>query len=92
MKTEVIPVIKGVNGAISKSVKIPEQQNRTAHEGGANSRTGHCTYTAEGTSVKVLNVYHGKTKLDVPRAINHNHRIAASPCIRYEHGLFQVTK
>ena len=53
VKTEMIPVIMGATGTMSKSFikyfsNIPGSQGTTE-----NSHIGHCTHTAESTDVKV---------------------------------------
>jgi hypothetical protein len=63
IKTEMIPVITGSTGTISKLVqKISEQLTGKARNQGTteNNHIGRCTHTAEGTNVKVQNIQHGK--------------------------------
>jgi hypothetical protein len=55
VKTNVIPVIIGAMGTISKSFRKYMSNIPGNHEGAAeNSHIGHCTHTAESTNVKVL--------------------------------------
>jgi hypothetical protein len=56
VKTNVIPVIIGATGTISRVIqKIPEQRTGKPRNQGAteNSRIGHCTHTADSANVKV---------------------------------------
>ena len=59
VQTNVIPLIIGATGIISKSfIKyLRKAQNQGSME---NNNIGHCTHTLESTNVKVQNVYHGK--------------------------------
>ena len=66
VKAKVIPVIIGVTGTISQSLRhylsnilakhiIKELQN--------NSHTGHCTHTAGSANVKVQNILHWQNNI-----------------------------
>ena len=61
VKTEVIQLITGASGAISKSfvkkhpINIPGKKiNRTTE----NSHNGHCTHNSESINVKAQNIQH----------------------------------
>ena len=62
VKEEVIPVITGVNGTISKSLRqylnnilakheIKELQKKKSH-------SGHCTHSIGSTNIQVQNIFH----------------------------------
>jgi len=66
VKAKMIPVIIGVTGTISQSLRhnlsnIPGKHN--IRELQNNSHTGHCTHTAESANVKVQNILHGRNNI-----------------------------
>jgi hypothetical protein len=61
VKTNVIPVITGTIGTISKLIhKIPKKHTRKAQNQGTteNSHTGHGTHTSKSTNVKLQQTEH----------------------------------
>jgi hypothetical protein len=59
VNTDMIPVITGATGTITKIIqKIPEQHSRKAWNQASteNSHTGHGTHSSESTNVKVQNI------------------------------------
>jgi len=57
VKTNMIPVIMGATGTISKSFRKYLTKNQGTKE---NSHTGLYTHTSEITNVKVQNIQHAK--------------------------------
>jgi len=63
VKARVIPVIKGAIGTISPSLRQYLSNIQGKHkikELQKNCHNGHCTQTAESSSVKVQNIFHGR--------------------------------
>jgi len=66
VQAKVIPVIKGVTGTISKSLRqylsnIPGKHK--IKELQKNSHIGHCTHITESSNVKVQNIFHGRNNI-----------------------------
>jgi len=61
VKEKVIPVIIGVTGTISKSLRQYLNNIAGKHkikETAKNSHIGHCTHTMESANVKIQNIFH----------------------------------
>jgi hypothetical protein len=58
VKTNVIPVIIGVTGTISKSFRKYMSNIPGNHGAAENSHIGHCTHTPESINVKVQYIQH----------------------------------
>jgi hypothetical protein len=66
VKAKVMPVMRGVTGTITKSLRkclrnIPGKHK--IKELQKNSHNGHCTLTAESVNVKVQNIFHGRNNI-----------------------------
>ena len=59
---------------------VPGQHNRKAQNQGStkNDHGGHCTHTAEGATVKVQNIFHGRN--NIMCSTNRKYRMAATLC------------
>jgi len=79
VKANVIPVIIGATGTISQSLRRYLSNISGKHEIKElqkNSRTGHCTRTAESADVNVQNVVHGRNNITC--STNCKYRTAAT--------------
>jgi len=76
---KVIPVITGVTGTISKSLRqylINIPGKHVIKELPKNSHIVHCTHTAGSANVKVQNIFHGRN--DITCSTDGKYRTAAT--------------
>jgi hypothetical protein len=58
VKAKLIPVITGVTGTNSKSLRQLRKQHTGDKGTTKNGNIGHCTHTMASANVKVLNIFH----------------------------------
>jgi len=84
VKAKVIPVLIGASGTISKSLtqylsnipgkhEIKELAKKKTHTH-THSRIGHCTNAAKSVTIKVPNIFHGRS--DITFSTNCKYRTA----------------
>ena len=65
VKVNVLPVIRGATGTISRSLRQYLSNIQRKHEIKdlqKNNHIGHCTRTAASVDVKIRNIFHGRKK------------------------------
>jgi hypothetical protein len=80
VKTNMIPVITGATGTISKSLRQYPSNIPGKHEikelQKKKNPVGHCTHTTESANVKVQNIFHGRSNITC--STNCKYRTAAT--------------
>jgi len=73
VKAEMMPIIIGATGTISKSLRQYLSNITVKHEIKElqkNSHIGHCTHTTESANIKVHNIFHRRNNINVAQTAN----------------------